>query len=220
MVGVRPGKGGQQEGIGERLIKARNRHRLSLEQVAQELHIPLKQLQALEQEDYSVFSAELYARGAYTRYAKYLGIDTRDSSRAFLRSLSHVRERIPLKLHTPETFFQRLIHPRIILAAAGVFLALLVGAYIAWQVQSFWRLPALKITSPISSVVEGSGVTIEGIAEQQAQVKINGEQVLMRADARFSALLVLHKGINPVRVEVVNAAGRVRIKQLFLLRVS
>ncbi len=218
MVGVRPGKGGTHEGIGDRLQKERQKHRLSLEEVSEALHIPVNQLVALEEDDYSVFSAELYARGAYTAYTKYLGIDTNITSRAFLRSLSSVRERIPLTLHTPATFLERLINPKAILAAVGVLLALVVGGYIAWQLESFWKLPSLTITGPASPVVVGDSITITGRAEDRAQLTVNSENVLLQADSSFSVPLRLHKGINIVRIDVKNAAGRVRSKQLFLLR--
>ncbi len=218
MVGVRPGKGANHEGVGGRLRHAREAQHLSLEEVSEELHIPFRQLRALEDDDLSVFSAELYAKGAYTTYAKYLGIDTSISSHAFLRSLTHVRERIPLTLHTPATFLERLIHPKFILAVSGFFLALTVGGYIAWQLESFWRLPDITILAPQSSVTTESTVTLEGKVEEHSLLTINGESVLLHEDSRFLVPLTLHKGINAVRVEVKNSAGRTRAKQLFLLR--
>ena len=218
MVGVRPGKGERINEVGERLKRARAAQHLELQDISIELHIPLKQLVALEEGDYSVFSAELYARGAYIAYAKYLGIETDMSSRAFLRALSSVRERIPLTLHTPATFFERLIHPKIILSAGGIFLASIVGGYIAWQLQSFWRLPDLTIDGELSRSTSERTMSITGKAEERSQLTVNGETVLLQEDASFSVPLILHMGMNTVRLEVKNSAGRVRTKQLFLLR--
>lgn len=218
MVGIRPGKGESIAEVGERLKRARKKTQLAIEDISRELHVPAKQLIALEEGDYSVFSAELYARGAYTAYAKYLGVDTDMSSRAFLRALSSVRQRIPLTLHTPATFFERLIHPKIILAAIGIFLALLVGGYITWQLQSFWRLPDLTIDGSLSRSTSERTLTITGKAEEHSQFTVNSETILLQEDARFSVPLILHKGMNMIRMEVKNSAGRVRAKQLFLLR--
>ncbi|HLC49553.1 MAG TPA: helix-turn-helix domain-containing protein [Candidatus Andersenbacteria bacterium] len=218
MVGVRPGKGEHHEGIGDRLRRERLVKHLSLEEVSSQLHIPLNQLLALESDDYSIFSAELYARGAYSAYEKFLGIDTNTSSHAFLRSLSSVRQHIPLTLHTPASWLERLIHPTVILTAVGLFLALLVGGYIAWQLESFWRLPDVIVSEPIDSVITGDHVMISGTTEDKAQVTINEENILLRTDSSFSVPLILHTGINTVRIEAKNSAGRVRTKQLFLLR--
>lgn len=220
MVGLRPGKSDHQEGLGARLTAARNLKRISLVDASRDLHIPLNQLVGLEEEDFSVFAAELYARGAYRAYAMYLGIYDKMASREFYRTLTHVRQRVPLKLHTPETLLQSLINPRLIFIAGCVSVALLVGGYIAWQVQSFWRLPALTIEGSLSRLVSEPSAVITGRTEDLARITVNGEPVLLHDDATFLVPLNLRPGINPVRVEATNAAGRVRAQQLFLLRSS
>lgn len=220
MVGVRPGKSDHQEGLGARLTAAREQQYITLEDAVRDLHIPIKQLVALEAEDFSVFSAELYARGAYRAYATYLGVYSTFASREFYRTLTHVRQRVPLKMHTPETFFDSLMNPRTIFIAGCVGIALSVGGYIAWQVQSFWRLPYLMVSGPVSHVIDGMDAVITGRAEKLTRVTINGEAVLLREDASFSVPLILRHGINPIRVEATNAAGRVRTHKLFLLRAS
>ncbi len=220
MVGVRPGKSDHQEGIGARLTAVREKKHISLEDASRELHIPVLQLVALEEENFSVFSAELYARGSYRAYALYLGIYDRLASREMLRTLTPIRQRVPLHLHTPETFFASLINSRSIFIAGCIAIALMVGGYIAWQVQSFWRLPNLAIDGSLSRSVSQSDITITGVAENLARVTVNGEPILLKNDATFAIPLTLRLGINPVRIEVANAAGRVRAKQLFLLRAS
>lgn len=218
MVGVRSSKGEHHTGVGKRLFKKRTSCKVSLEQVSELLRIPIAQLRALEEEDYSVFSAELYARGAYTSYAQYLDVYSASDLRAILRALSSVRTRVPLKLLSPDRLFDRLLNPRLVIIALGLCIALSVGGYIAWQVQSFWRFPDLVIMSPSNHVIDGSEVIISGKAERDARLMINGQQVLLQQDATFSAQLSLHIGINPVRVEVSNASGRTSVKELFLLR--
>ncbi|MEO6078028.1 MAG: helix-turn-helix domain-containing protein [Candidatus Andersenbacteria bacterium] len=218
MVGVRSSKGEHHTGIGKRLAQKRIKHKVSLEQISEQLHIPVVQLRALEEEDYSVFSAELYARGAYTRYAQYLDIYSAKDLRAILRALSSVRTRVPLRLLTPDRLFDRLLNPRLVVILIGLCLALIVSGYIAWQVQSFWRFPDLIITSPTQRVFDGSDVTIEGRAEPDARLTINDQQVLLQADNTFSAQLSLHIGVNPIQVQVENASGRISKKELFLLR--
>jgi cytoskeletal protein RodZ len=218
MVGVRSSKGEHHTGIGKGLAKKRTAYKVSLEQISEQLHIPVVQLRALEEEDYSVFSAELYARGAYTVYAKYLGVYSAKDLRAILRALSTVRTRVPLRLLTPDRLFDRLLNPRLVIILIGLCIALIVGGYIAWQVQSFWRFPDLVITSPTQRVFDSADTTIEGKTEPDARLTINDQQVLVQSDNRFSAQLSLHIGMNVVSVEVGNAAGRISKKELFLLR--
>lgn len=218
MVGVRSHKGEHRSGVGKRLTEARIAQKKTIDDVSTELRIPKRQILALEQEDYSAFSAELYTRGAYTSYAKYLGVYSAGDLRAVLRSLVSVRTRVPLRLLSPDRLLSRLLNPRLVIIVAVVCIALLVGGYIAWQVESFWKLPELSITSPVDHVIQSDKVDVQGKTEARVKVTINDQQVLLQPDNSFSAQLTLHKGINQVRIQVVNASGRENVKQLFLLR--
>src|SRR3712207_5244838 len=62
-------------GLGQRLTEAREARGVSLEQVERDTRIVRRYLLALEREDFSVFPAEVYARGFLRSYASYLGLD-------------------------------------------------------------------------------------------------------------------------------------------------
>lgn len=197
---------------------AREQKGLGLDQAEKDLHIPVAQLEALEAGDLSAFSAEVYTRGAYTQYAEYLGIDSKTAQRAILRALSSVRVITPLKMHTPETWWQRIQSPRLVIFAIGIFGALLVGGYIFWQLRLFWQLPALRITDPVEHVVETDYVDIEGVSERGARLSVNGEPFLLQEDNTFGLRIDLHYGINIIRFEATNAAGRSRVVEEHYLR--
>jgi hypothetical protein len=59
--------------------------------------------------DFSAFSAEVYAKGAYAKYAAFLGLNTKQAQRAMLRALSTARETIPLRIHTPQRWQRRTV---------------------------------------------------------------------------------------------------------------
>ncbi len=61
--------------LGEWLRAAREGRGLSLEQAAEQTRVPLNYLQALEDEDLSVFSSSLHIRGFLRNYAASLGLD-------------------------------------------------------------------------------------------------------------------------------------------------
>jgi transcriptional regulator with XRE-family HTH domain len=62
-------------GIGHRLREAREARRIPIEQVERDTRIVRRYLLALENEDFGVFPAEVYARGFLRSYASYLGLD-------------------------------------------------------------------------------------------------------------------------------------------------
>ncbi len=217
MVGVRPDQTNHQE-VGDCLRSARKQQGLTCEEVAAKANLPLPQILALEEGNFSVFAAEVYAKGAYMRYASLLGIDTKHVQRAMLRAVARSRVTVPLKLHTPQTRWQRMLHPRLLMVCLGLLLAAGVSGYIAWQLQSFWRLPVLAISSPVTNVINDQQAAIQGASEAGARVKINGETVLLNEQEEFRLDVPLRYGINVIRIEAQNAAGRMRVIERHILR--
>lgn len=205
MVGTRSGKVRPNVEVGRILLEARRARGVSVTTAAHALSISPNHLHALEEGDFSVFAAEVYAKGAYMRYAEYLGVDSRKAERSILKALSGARELVPLRLHTPRSLLDRLLRPAMIFSMITLLIALGIGGYIAWQVESFLQLPQLKISN---TEVEGQLATIEGVAEEQDRVSINGENVLLREDNSFALNIYLRPGVNIIRVEAENAAGR------------
>ncbi|MEX2054666.1 MAG: helix-turn-helix domain-containing protein [Candidatus Andersenbacteria bacterium] len=217
MVGTRPSKTRADSSVGIILRQARLRRGLTIDQIAQELKIPAKQLKALEIGDLSVFAAEVYARGAFLKYTEYLEVQADTTQRAFLRVLSGAREYVPLRVHRPRPWLQSMITPRWILASGIAVIALVVGSYILWQVQSFLRLPALAIIEPTSNISPGATLTVRGQAATDAHVTVNEVPVLLNAEGNFEQALLLHPGINVLQVIATNAAGRQQIIERHLL---
>ncbi len=199
------------EALGSALRRERQARHLSIPAVAQALNIPSTQLLALEEGDFSVFAAEVYARGAYLKYALYVGMDFNHAQNEIVRALASVRQHLPLKVHTPYSWFERLVMPRVIMVASIAFVGLMIGGYIAWQIQSYFHLPMLVVTSPTTNIAVASVLPIVGKSDPATRINVNGEQVLLKPDASFAATITLHPGVNIVRIEATNAAGRTRV---------
>ncbi len=206
------------DSIGLALRETRERRSLSVEDVSRQLGISVHHLRAMENDDFSVFSAEVYARGAYMKYAEFLGLDTKRSSRAMWNAVLVSRRTVPLVLHTPDTFLQRLQNPRVVLVSVLVLIACTVGGYIAWHVRSFWRLPVLEIVEPKYGVIDDDSLVVSGVSESDVRIRINDEPILLHEGSTFRAELDVHDGINVVRIEAENAAGRVRIVERHILK--
>lgn len=193
--------------VGKLLAEARRRYNLTIAAVAEELCIPERQLRGLEDGDLTVFPAEVYARGAFTKYAAYLGVQAESTQRAFQRVLSGSREYVPLRVHRPKSWLAAHMTPRWVLAGVIGCIALLVGSYVAWQVISYVWLPALSVEA-LPGVTSATTVTVRGTAAADAVVFVNENQVLLDQTGTFSADLPLHRGVNVIQVTAQNAAGR------------
>ena len=69
--------------VGQYLRRERERQDKSLESVAQVTRITLKNLEALEQDNFQVFSAPVFIRGFLRTYAGHLGLDLQEVIRLF-----------------------------------------------------------------------------------------------------------------------------------------
>lgn len=208
MVGTRPKKVRPALALGRSFQQARQASGLSLAAAASQLKIPISQLTALEAGDFSVFSAEVYARGACMKYAQFLHLDIVRVEPAISRELSGARQLIPLRLPLPFSWAQRLLTPRLLLMLVGAGVATLVGAYILWQVQTFFAPPRLSLQEPAGSLMVENHVNVRGQAFDASQVTINGEAVLLKDQGMFELPLDLHRGINTIQAEATNVAGR------------
>src|SRR5690606_41446421 len=72
---VAPNALGNVQRPGEYLRKIRINQQRELEDVAKELNIPVKTLNALEKDDYKSLPEATFIKGYYRTYAKYLGDD-------------------------------------------------------------------------------------------------------------------------------------------------
>ncbi|MFH1354189.1 MAG: helix-turn-helix domain-containing protein [bacterium] len=202
---------------GDILQAARKKKRLTLDAVAAELRIPPVQLEALEQDNLDVFAAEVYARGAYVRYARYLGVERQKTYYAFLRSLSGTKERVPLRLPQRARWLGRVWTPAGVLVLGALVGALLVIGYLGLQVQTFVRLPELELLEPTVTVIEESQVVVRGRAETEAYVTVNGQVALLAEDGTFEMELMLRPGINVLQLEARGVSGRTRVLKRDLL---
>jgi cytoskeletal protein RodZ len=74
-------------GLGERFRVAREARDLSVSDVAEQIRIRSVYLTAIEDENWPVIGAPVYARGFLRTYARFLGLDPEESVAAFNQSL-------------------------------------------------------------------------------------------------------------------------------------
>lgn len=76
------------EPVGSYLKQARETQGLSLDQVASVTRIPLKYLQALEEEQFAALPEQVFTKGFVRTYARSLGMDEQDVLRRFSKASS------------------------------------------------------------------------------------------------------------------------------------
>ncbi len=92
------------EALGNTLQEARKARNLDLDQISRETNITRRYLEALEDEDFSVFPGEPYLLGFLRNYADYLGLDS-DEMLSLYKNLRIQEAPIPLSDLMPQRSF-------------------------------------------------------------------------------------------------------------------
>jgi transcriptional regulator with XRE-family HTH domain len=113
--------------LGDTLQRARQARGITLEDAARATRIPRRYLEALEQENFTILPAPVYARGFLRSYSGYLGLDPGELLPFF--PVGHVEEPKlePLpQVKQPRTWSMSGI---IAVAAVGALILLVIGLY-------------------------------------------------------------------------------------------
>jgi cytoskeleton protein RodZ len=171
---VSDGEGAEREpSIGERLRVGREAQPLSLTQIAAELRIELKFLEALEDDRLDAFPAPVFAKGFLRQYGGLLGLDERDLIAQYYRQ-AEVRD-APMLHHKPIRLRDE-NKIRHWLAAALVLVVLTGGAAVWWTAQPDIEPIAVERTTepsaalPTPTPVQGQAPVPESRPEPQQEV--------------------------------------------------
>lgn len=196
--------------LGEQLKQARITLRLSINDVSDQIKIPVKYLKWLEEGDYDGLPAEVYVRGFIMKYARALNIN---SDALFSQYLAEAE--IFNKIRNNKNIMPVLRAPRIIVTpkliaiiASLVIFAGVLG-YFGWQIRSFMRPPQIILDVPSSDWVTNSdSQLLQGSALGANILMINEKVVGLNGQGHFNEILNLNKGLNMIELKAKNNLGK------------
>ena len=135
--------------IGQRLMQARLARQLTIEEVAGQLHLQVRHLDALEQQDLSRLPGPSYICGYLRSYAKFLHLPSNEIVENYPGVRDHIAgvksTVVSTKLYTPRSFDLSRQRPAW-LGAVGLLAALLVGGWLVFQMSG--GLESLTVVPP------------------------------------------------------------------------
>lgn len=181
---------------------------VSLRQAARETNVTTRYLEALEQGDYDQLPGAVYAKNFLKVYARYLGLEAEPLLQAYCSEQKIYHQTVNsvplLDVSKPVErvlWSKLMVTPRIIRnALIGLVVATILG-YLGLKVGAIVAPPMLVVTNPQDNLVTSDTVIeISGTAEQEAVVKINGQEVLTDQHGAFVETFVLQAGPNVIEV--------------------
>lgn len=210
--------------IGSMLREKRIELGLELENIMAELKIRREFLEALENNEFEIFTSEGQMKGFTKNYAQMIGLNTdtalallkRDSSEQIstrLLELNKSRSRDPIDVKQPQFKFINSKNIKILLSVAVV---ILIAGFVYWVVARTFQKPFLKITSPFEIEGEFKGkleyadrsIVIDGFTEQGSIVTVNDLRINLNAAYEFKTpVLPLGGEENVISIKAQNAIG-------------
>lgn len=216
---VQPTK--KSETLGERLKKRRESLGLSQEEASIEIQSPVRYIQAFEDDDYTVFSAKVYALGFLKKMLAALSIkDTASFSSEFNREWEVQRSRRrPEITPLPENRGARIyLTPFRAGAAALVVFGLLIIAFFGYRFSHFLLSPSISIVEPHDrSEVSGPAVHIKGNTEKESRLTVNGREVNISEQGEYDEWFEVGAGINTLEFVVADRFGKTARKVRYIL---
>lgn len=140
--------------VGQRLKEARLARQLTIEEVAGQLHLQVRHLDALEQQDLSRLPGPSYICGYLRSYAKFLQLPSNEIVENYPGVHEHIAgvksTVVSTKLYTPRSFDFYRQRPGW-LGTVGLLVALVVGGWLVFQMSG--GLESLTGTPPVDTSV-------------------------------------------------------------------
>src|SRR3989338_267504 len=199
--------------IGEMLRKERERRSLTIADVEQATKIIRKNLEALEQDNWSFFPSKTYITGILRAYGAFLGI-SQEKLLAFFRREYGKKEEFSFKKHIEKS---RTPHTKMIFKYVFAFIVVFFSLYFVYQLKLYFKRPTIEILTPKTAAFKREKkIELKGKVEKESIITVNGERVYQDEDNIFTVSIPLPKSRNEVIIEVVGASGRKTVmKRIF-----
>lgn len=221
----------QQATVGEVLRRTREQKSVLMGAVARKLQIREEYLVALEQGRYNDLPSPVYIKNYLKRYAAYLGLPWAQIERLYTQEI-RVYHDTPIKpfarrrLQTQETrrnvsaahHRSAFLIPRAVKIGLFAALAAALVLYFAWGLVRFLSPPPIVVNSPAQDmIVTDHQFTVEGQSQAGAIITINGQEVVLDPNGYFAEDLILHEGINTIRVGAQTRRSREQVIERYIV---
>jgi cytoskeletal protein RodZ len=192
--------------VGQLLRKTRESKSLTLKQVEKEMRVREKFLEAIECDNWNIFSSKIYISGIIKNYAQYLGLDPKTMLAYFRRDYER-QEEVKFKKRLASKY----LHPETKrLAFLGVvFIFLIFFGYFGYQLKLYFSPPEITIVSPTTQKFRNvDRIKIVGKTDKESTVTIYNERVFQNKEGVFEYVFPMKTGSNTVTIEVIGANGK------------
>lgn len=202
----------EQDTLGERIRKRREAMGLSINQIARDIQAPARFLQGLEEDNYEIFPAKVYAQGFLKKMLLAISFPEADNflkefdAEWEVRMFRNRREISTLPVRSPSPVYFTPQRLGFIFGGGALFLILLLSGI---QFVRFVSSPALRLDEPRDrAVLTEPMVKIKGKTEKESQLTVNGREIKIDGSGFFDELVEVGAGLNALEFLVKDRFGK------------
>lgn len=206
----------QTQTVGDLLRVAREKAHFTLEELAEDTHIKIEHLVALEENNFDALPAATFIKAYIRNYARVFKLDEKPLFAILRRDYeeSAKGQLIPREFLYPQLKRKTLWSPihLVLLSAAIIFVVFF--SYASWQWYQLSRPPALLLSSPAEDEEVAAKVLVKGKTDLESILTVNAVPVALQADGSFETELYLpQEGVNTITVKSSDKNGKNSILQ-------
>ena len=194
--------------IGTVLKRAREKRRLTQDDVCKYIKITLKYLRAMEGDDYTIFSDKVHAKGFLRIYSEFLGLNTEELIALWRREYDKYFDNKKISSVAPQKpveYPKIYITPSLILLFFVFVCILGFFSYLFFQYRHFTGAPKINIYNPKENIVVDKDILdITGTTDLDSDLFVNNQQVVLNPDGSFAESIKLKEGLNTISIKAVN----------------
>lgn len=193
--------------VGEILKTEREKQGLSFQDIEKKIRVRAKFLSAIEKNDWTQFSSNVYISGIIKNYANFLGLDSNRALAFFRREYEKREEEASFKGKLSRGLMLSERRKSTVIGLALV--ALFFFSYFGYQVYRFLAPPSVIIYEPTESEFRRvDKVAVIGKTEKEAVITIFGSRVFQDERGNFNYDFPLKMGKNKLVIKVQGANGK------------
>jgi len=187
--------------LGERFARLRQEEGYSLKQIEEKLGIQAKYIVALEDGQYNLLPGEIYIKSFLKKYAEFLKVNP-DMVLSLYDRESKIVNQLKKQVSSNKEV-RAIITPKTIRYAIIIIIVIAILIYLAFQIKMIFVPPKLTLDFPPENyITDQSTITFSGSTEPEAQMEINGQEVMVDPDGNYSQQVDLQEGVNSIRISV------------------
>jgi len=193
--------------VGKLLQKTRNERGITLLQAEKHTRVRRRYLSAIEDENWTLFTSQVYIAGVIRSYSSYLGLDPEKAMAYFRRDYEKkehttFKKKLPRLQFLPET-------QKLVIGAFSIIILFFVF-YFGYQINLYLAPPKITIIAPEKHAFRNvEKITIVGHTQPESVVTIFGEELFPNELGIFEYDYPLKKGTNTLEIKIKGANGKV-----------